>query len=238
MSELHWSLIVASVGLIVVNPATAATGRTQNQSSVTPTAFDFKGVRLGLSIEEFRNLPHPDGKAGRVVCTGDTVIENGRPALLGDLAVNRFEASLGIKKCAWWGSVYPPLPESEVSLSLPSEGYVVGVYSFDFIKDPKDGGMKFYKFFGTSHSNANSDVIAALTGKFGTPRKSVETMQNGFGASFQSANNTWANAKSVLTVKERWMTLNKLAIMLTDNRLLKIANDAEAAEKAKTKNAI
>lgn len=116
-------------------------------------------------------------------------------------------------------------------LKLPAANYIVNDYTFDFIPDPRDGKMRFYRFFGTSNSNANDDVVAALTAKFGPPKSNDENMQNGFGAQFKSTESMWANSLSILTVKERWNEISKMAIMLTDNRLLKIVADDDKARK-------
>lgn len=207
-------------------------------SKAAPRLYDFKGVSLEISLDEFRNLPHPDGEVARVVCTGDSVTEDGKPALLSELFVKAEDASLGIKKCVWWGKRYKSLPEQPISLNLPIDGYVIGEYSFDFMPDPKDGKMRFFRFFGTSNTNANGAVVSALTTKFGPPKLQVEMVQNGFGAKFPSSTNIWANTLSILTVKEKWLEINKMAIMLTDNRLLQIVSDADAARKAKIKNPI
>lgn len=221
----------------IAAPSKPAT-KTSKPGQLAPRLYDFKGVPLEISLEEFRRLPHPDGKTARVVCTGDNVLEDGRPSLLSGLAVSSSEAALGIKKCAWWGKAYSTLPEEAISLKLPAEGYGIGVYTFDFIPDPRDGKMRFYRFFGTSHSNANGEVVAALTEKFGPPKSKIENSQNGFGARFESTESMWANPLSILTVKERWNTITKMAIMLTDNRLLKIVIDDDKARKAQVKNAI
>lgn len=216
---------------------------------LAPRLYDFKGVPLEISLDEFRGRPHPDGETARVVCTGDKLIENGQPALLSDLAISKAEAAIGIKKCAWWGNPYAELDklfgrkapwrsDGTMALKLPVEGYIIGVYTFDFIPDPRDGKMRFYRFFGTSNSKANGDVVEALSAKFGTPRTEVESMQNGLGARFDSATTQWANSLAILTVKERWTEVNKMAIMVTSNRLLKIVADADQKRKAETKNAI
>ena len=229
--------------LVLLIGATMANGATSNlKPKAAPPAparlHDFKGVALETPLEDFRKLTHPDGKIGRVVCTGDTVIENGRSKLFSSLAISRDEAALGVTKCTWWGKVYSSLPEDTVSLNTPSEGYIFGEYSFDFITDPRDNKLKFYKFFGTTHSNAFPAIFGALSAKFGASKTTTEAVQNGFGARFDSKVSSWANALSIITVKERWLSVNKLAVMVTDNRLLKIVTDHEANRKKEIKNEI
>ena len=229
--------------VVLLMSAALANGATSNlKPKAAPLAparlYDFKGVALETPLEDFRKLTHPDGKIGRVVCTGDTVIENGRSTLFSSLAISRDEAALGVTKCTWWGKVYSSLPEDTVSLKTPSDGYIFGEYSFEFIIDPRDNKSKFYKFFGTSHSNAYTAIFSALSAKFGASKTTNEAVQNGFGAHFDSKVSTWTNTLSIITVKERWLSVNKLAVMVTDNRLLKIVTDHEVNRKKEIKNEI
>lgn len=207
-------------------------------NALPPRLYDLKGIALETTLDEFRKLAHPDGKVGRVVCTGDNITEDGRPASLSELSVSQSEAALGVVKCAWWGKTYKTMPEQSVSLSTPTEGYIFGEYTFDFIADPRDGQKKFFRFFGMSNSNAHADIIAALTTKFGPTKSTTEAVQNGFGAQAPNTVSQWANPLSILTVKERWLSMNKMALMLTDNRLLKVVNDADEVRRLKAKNQI
>ena len=105
----------ASLALIVLATAGGASAATRAHKSsgklapvqtasaptkpieVPPRLFDFKGVPLEISLDEFRKLAHPDGRNGaKIICTGD-MAEDG--ALL-DYLTN-LEKSLGVKKCDW-----------------------------------------------------------------------------------------------------------------------------------------
>ena len=234
--------VIGAVSLTLASSANSQktqAGKSAKNNAVLPYSrlYDFKGVPLETTLAAFRKLPHPDGKNAKVVCTGDKD-DSGGMLSLGDLATTSLENKLGVVKCAWWGKVYETLPEGIVGLSVPVEGYGVNVYSFDFIKDSKDGDLKLFKIFGQTHSDAYDGIVNALSKKFGPPETLHDTTQNGFGANFPNATNIWENPLSLVTVKQRWVEVNRMAIMITDNRLLAQFVETEENTANEVKNPI
>lgn len=211
--------------------AATAKAKVASKPALAPRLYDMKGVALGTTLEAFREMPHPDGDEAKVVCTGDKVLRYGKPETVSELYVEPAQLELGITKCLWWGKSQFTSEGKSIPLKVPAEGYIIGEYSFDFIRDQKDGQLRFYRFFGKSNTNAYPDTVAAMAAKFGLPKTEPENVQNGLGATFASTTSTWANPLSILTVKERWSKVTLMAIMMTDNRLLAIEAAAREARK-------
>lgn len=202
--------------------------------------YDFKGIPLEISLEEFKAKPHPDGTPSQVVCTGDKVPnyagkleETYQTAVYGEV-----EKALGVKRCIYMATSTYTKSLTESSLGLAASGYGMMSYGFYFIPDPKDGVMRLYKFSGTSNRNAAGDVITAMTGKFGQPNIVTDKVQNKMGASFDHVVATWSNPASVIMVEDRYTKIDDMGIVMLNNRLSKIVSDADAAKKAATPNAI
>jgi hypothetical protein len=189
--------------------------------------YDFKGIPLEIPIEEFRNRPHPDGRAASVVCTGDA----GAPYNVHNY--DEVEVSLGVKKCIWYGEYLPGNTMKEaVPLNLAGTEYASYEYEFDFVPDPKDGVAKLYKFQGSSSSNATADVVTAMSAKFGNPVITTAKVQNVFGASFDQTTANWTNPAATILVQDRWTKIDDMLILMTDKRLSDIVNTAKALKKA------
>lgn len=207
--------------------------------------FDFKGVPLGISLEDFRARPHPDGTPNTTVaCTGEKVRIIGRSAFTASETdvYNTDEKSAGVVKCVWVNSVDDPTRYSSkgsvVSLALASSGYGARYYSFSFVPDPSDGSLRLYKIMAESNRNAFSSVVDALTSKYGKPTISTDEVQNKMGASFTQTTALWSNANQSLLAQDRFAKIDDMVIIVTDERLGKPVKDAEAARKAAQPNPI
>jgi hypothetical protein len=238
------TLAFGAMFLLSVAPAAGyAQGKatlTKPTPAAAPKLYDFKGVPLGMTLEEFRTLPHPDGKPSKVVCTGEKVevMRNYSREPIDVMIFDETEKALGVKKCIWVtiGSQYGN--GSAAMLSLASSGYGSGNYDFSFIQDPVDGVMRMYKFKGTSNVAAYPETVEALSGKWGAPKLVKDTVQNRIGNSFDKETAIWTNPLASILVESRFSKIDDMIIIMSDARLSKIVSDAEAAEKAAKPNAI
>lgn len=238
--------VIACVALLsLVAPAGAAVPAKKPAAAPKPAPiparlYDFKGIPLEISIDEFKSKPHPDGTAATVVCTGDKVPNySGKLEETYETSIyDSTEKSLGVKKCVYMGASSYSKSYSKVSLGLAASGYGVYDYGFYFIADPKDGVLRLFKFTGIATRNAVGDVVSGMTGKFGAPKIVNDKIQNKMGASFDHSTATWSNPASVMIVEDRFTKIDDMGIMMIDSRLNKIVTDADAAKKAATPNAI
>lgn len=216
----------------------------------TPEPFDFKGVKLGISIDEFRKLPHPDAddkdahyaaKGSAAICTGEKVSISANYTIEPTevMLYDRAEQAAGVVKCVWVNKSNDRMAKGKTAaLSLADSGYAVYDYSFSFIPDPKDGVLRFYRFVGETNRNAFSAVISALSRKFGRPIMTQDEVQNGFGNKFARTQASWKNDNSGILVVDRFQKLNDMVIMVSDKRLSEVYNKAALAQEPSKKNPI
>ncbi|THD35691.1 MAG: hypothetical protein E7773_10110 [Sphingomonas sp.] len=247
-------ITIASVFAIMATPAIAQTRRAPARPapkaapaapkpapapSAPPRLYDFKGVALETSLEDFRRMPHPDGTSAKTVCTGEKVGNDRYDQEPVDVMIfDSIEKSLGVVKCVWVTTNSQYMNGLTAGLKLAATNYASNEYSFSFIKDPKDGVMRLYEFEGRSNVAVFEDVVEALTGKWGKPVTVAGTVQNKMGASFDQSTSVWSNPLSSITAQSRFSKIDDMAIIMTDTRLLKVVSDARAAKKAATPNAI
>lgn len=216
----------------------------------TSAPYDFKGVQLGISIDDFRKMPHPDAdnndahyvaKDSSVMCTGEKV------ALTPDYSAEPTEVMIydsaekaaGVVKCVWVNQTEDRMARGKTAgLSLADSGYAIYDYSFRFIPDPKDGVLRLYRFIGETNRNAFGSVQAALTNKFGKPAVSQDEVQNGIGNIFTRTILLWKNDVSEILVSDRFSELNKMTIVVSDKRLVEAYKRAISAAKPISKNPI
>ena len=207
------------------------------------TNFDFKGVPLGISIDEFRAWQHPDNRENtRVACTGEKVQKSyGAFEPSGVAVYDASELAAGVVKCIWIatrsdGAMY--YVGDRVALSLAGSGYAAYDYSFSFVPDPIDGKLRLYKFLGTSNINAAPAVIEALTSKYGKPEISSGEVQNKIGNSFAQTRALWSNTNGSILVEDRYLKIDDMVIIVSDKRLSKVIEETDAARKASIPNGI
>lgn len=219
--------------------------------SSTSKQFDFKGVALGTSLDDFRKMHHPDvgnpdykSKSSTVICTGDKVPTHKNSSLRAEdasspllvpfdpamLRVDETEKKLGVKKCVWVNN--SALDE----LLLPSSNlgvislYGTITYSFSFIPTPKDHTLRFYKFNGSYSTVAYGIALEALTKKFGEPTAATTPTP---GSKDEAI---WSNKTQ--TIKIELLFNEIMQITLIDNDLMNIYEKAEFARKAAREAAI
>jgi hypothetical protein len=210
--------------IIVISGAALAAEKAAIKSTARP--FDFKGVPLEISLDDFRKLPHPDGGSEHVVCTGDP---DARSSSID--SYDATEIKLGVVKCAWANK--EKWMVGDAGLSLANTKYAANFYSFSFIADPKDGVKKLFRFEGTSNAAAAQDVIAAITTKFGKPKIVKGSVQNRIGNRFEKTSAIWVNSKSSLSVEDRFTKVDDMEIVMIDNRLSDIVIAAKNASGSK-----
>lgn len=242
------ALIIGSTPMQAA-PVRKAAAKVAPKAAPSPKAvpsvlYDFKGVPLEISLDEFRTRAHPDGNANaRAICTGEKIkrfssmTEPFQVSIYDDV-----EKSLGVVKCVWVASSENKAAYTYagdvVSLTLAGSGYGSNDYSFSFIRDPKDGVMRLYEIEAVSNRNAFDDVVQGLTGKWGAPKLVNDTVQNKMGATFPQVTAIWSNPAATITTVDRWSKVDEMIILVVDTRLNELVSAAKAAKKASIPNSI
>lgn len=222
--------------------ASAVSDEHANTARSAPPAprgtFDFKGVPLGISYDEFRRLPHPDGFPAQIVCTGERVTVGRLPMTPLDVSIfNDLHVALGVRKCVWINTA-GDWAGRMAGLGLAGSSYATNEYSFSFVPDPSDGVLRLFQFEGITNRLAEAPVLQALTAKFGNPNLSRGTVQNGIGNNFDQTTAIWSDATGSLIVQSPAREVNKMTIVMTDARLSDFIAGEDTARRAAIPNGI
>jgi hypothetical protein len=162
-----------------------------------------RGVELGISLEQFRQLPIVSDGAEtnlRSSCTSDAGV---RSYAFDD--VNSTDVADGIVSCQWFGK--RNYVDSSLFIDLGA-GKVLPV--FDFIDV---GGIKrLFRIHSFANSEYYSAVLDALTRGYGTPKASTAPFQTVGGASFTSTTSVWSNGVSSITLTEPCRRLQRYCL--------------------------
>ncbi|HVU19198.1 MAG TPA: hypothetical protein VHE09_00580, partial [Rhizomicrobium sp.] len=74
MHEFRVWVLAALVLLGTTETEAAAKKIAPAKKPPAPVEYDFRGARLGMSLQDFRNLPFPDldKRSARAICTSDS----------------------------------------------------------------------------------------------------------------------------------------------------------------------
>lgn len=182
--------------------------------------FEFRGARLGMSIDELRTIQFPDIDGSRfhpgiessirLVCESDTPrIEPPGVSPVYLEARRRFDA-LGSNLCSW---VVPDAVGKKAYLQVGQGGSERVTY--DLYRAP-DGVQRLWKIeIGIPESLAPS-LLESLTEKFGAPANMEKTaVQNRMGAKFDSFYSKWSNAASTIELTQRTGRLDEGKLVYT-----------------------
>lgn len=191
--------------------------------------YDFKGIPLGISLQEFRQGGNPDGKQNSVlVCSREK--KNGRPNPI--VSIDPVWESAGIQRCAF----------IERDIGLIS-GLTLGKrsgsfdHAFDFVRDPVDGNARLFNILITAHVEAYEDIKESLEQKLG-PMSSISTgtVTNGFGATMPQVTCSWTKSDSSVAVQSPAAQANRLMVVYVHTRLFGAAQKEISSAKRSMPN--
>ncbi len=133
--------------------------------------YSFRGIPLGITLDEFRRLPHPDQIAGaQVFCTGEV----DRVTNVG-LEVHGADATLGVKRCSYYTVTKLQYLKPSYLLHNIQLGAIVAPADFVFYPDPERGGTyRLMLIVMEGGSNRFDAMVSAYTERFGKPASLAE----------------------------------------------------------------
>ena len=192
-------------------------------SSVAAEPYDLRGIRLGLTLSEFRQAKFPDSDQypnAKVECSTDS----GANAVLGVFGP---DSKIGVIKCDWYD--HNGLP---ISLNLANA--YVNTRAFYFASATAGTEARLYKIVFEHDPNYFSVFAAAYTQKFGPPKaKSNRPVQNRLGATFENWVYEWRNAESSIVIEQRSASADVMNITYTHTELSKAINQRRRAVEGK-----
>lgn len=197
-----------------------------------PQAYALRGFKLGMTLDEFRAMPHPDAQKlenPRVICTGEIGEMGARGAW--ELKVSKVEQAAGVVRCNHFATDRKlSRPETaEVNLNVAG----VGVYqTFDFAPSPVDGVTRLYRIAIRSNMDYWDQFLAAYVEKFGKPTEVRSgTVQNKLGNAFDKATAVWLQKESSITLEARTTKIDLMGITyLLHDVAAQVSRQAEGIE--------
>jgi len=181
--------------------------------------YDLRGIRLGMSLTQFRAMPHPDGKKTKAICQGDPeagrmfLYPSGPGADVGAIECNIYE----FKSPSYSPNLSPSWHEAGLNVAT------IGVYmEYEFIPDPeKNGEYALYLMIVRSNVGNWETFWSAYNTKYGPPDSlSDASTQNRMGAIFNNVEAVWDNSESTITLVKRYLRVDNTYIFYGDSRLL------------------
>jgi hypothetical protein len=183
------------------------------------TPYDLRGIRLGMTLSEFRVYPFPDTEKraqNQVICTPDRDVRKGM--LLGgsDLDPPPTFAKIGVIICRYYTRMSSGLIMS--GFDFAGTGFKVVTFLFS----PEESGNQ-PRLFNITVRMPNAlfeSVVAAFTAKYGEATGSTaSTVQNRMGASFPQAKLDWSNKVSSISIERVAGDISTMAVNYFHNPL-------------------
>jgi hypothetical protein len=181
--------------------------------------YSVRDVPLGISLADFRALPHPDGEArpgARVLCSSDSGASRFESL--------RVEATLlraGATKCTY---VMPPAKPTEGDdrpVAAPIELFgqeVAPIFLFHTANETMPPRLAQITFAMSNRTSAAT--IALFNRAYGYPSSlDVSTVDMSFGVRLPNVTYVWANDTGSIKVDTISFVLNQMSVVFVDNRL-------------------
>lgn len=213
---------VALFSLFALVPAFA------HGQTIPSSPFDFKGVALGITLDEMRHAPIRDEHAAsaRVVCTGDAEVG---PISYLNVHLDPNEVSAGVLRCAYYdqSTGSPDLGSRLTRLGMGDGDYISTRYYFDFFPDPNTGEHQLYRMHFVTNIGARTDVFRALQDRFGPPTETRDVpLRNGLGVQFDGVRTIWRNRTGTLMMVTPSGQIDRMSITYELTNLSRRASEA------------
>lgn len=194
--------------------------------------FDLRGFKLGMTLEEFRQVRHPDSsvmggrpdvRQDQPICSDDESYRRStfkRDWELLELSSSQFRA--GIRTCNHFLLQFGS--EDKVLLYRQWHLIVANVEteaSYSFLSSPEDS--KTFRLMQITISTDNSNwtpLLRAFREKWGSPTTVEQgTVQNKLATAFPSERATWLNWESSIQLDQRESRVDRMQVLYTHTAL-------------------
>jgi hypothetical protein len=201
---LNRVLLIACIAVMFTSSVVAAPG------------IDFKGIPLGITLEDFRILQHPDGiENTQVICSNDEDMNSYQAfSFRGGEALS----AAGVVRCVFGGGNTPDTTAlGVIPLSIGDSEFTASIYEFRFASNIESGDRYLYEIALQTRSAARRYVIDALTGRLG----STSTYIIGNKTILQKTTvhrefYEWTDGQFSLSIDIPWSKVNDIMIIYRD----------------------
>lgn len=208
------------------------------------SAYDFKGIKLGITLSEFKQLAIPQSSKPfnttdkvepvKVVCSD----EEKNPLKITSISslVTAGEYKYGAIACEYgYDTISYPNTANPLTIYKQAD-ILVGDYStytntFRFIKLTEDAEPILYKIQLTFSENGFKSVASGIKEKFGNAKSSNVVVQNKVGGVFNSTVLQWNNPISTIALERFYTSVNTSGLVYFLNKENAMVKKAEADSK-------
>lgn len=193
------------------------------QALAQSDAYDLRGVKLGMSLADFRKVEYPDTnrfKNAKSVCTGDSEATRARGGY--KLQQYSYEKKLEIIKCSWFS---PDAVGTNYSSIVYEIGGIPSGVLYKFVPLAPDKEPQLFEIEATIDNDHFDFLIKAYVEKYGRPATNkTETIQNKAGAFFENRTLSWKNMQSEIEIEQRYEKVTLMRVLYTHNQLTSFVN--------------
>lgn len=186
--------------------------------------YDFRGLRLGMSLDEFKSQDHRlvTGSRSqnqlRAVCSGESD-PNGIYLNETDFTLKR----LGGVSCSYMDFSEHPYDSGILrwkGARIVFPGGLSEIYKLKFAKNRSDEQLRLFDMFFLFDSDSFDDVVIGLTRKFGKHQNlNKELVQNLNGATFENEKYRWENDKGYVMIMRYSNKITKSLLVIADKEI-------------------
>lgn len=185
--------------------------------ALSASAIDFKGIPLGMSLEDFRAIQHPDGVQNtKVMCSNDEDLNSYQAyPFKGGEALS----AAGVVRCVFGGGRDPDTTSlGIIPLSVGESEFTARTYEFRFASAIKDGDPHLYEIELQTGSGARRYLIDALLGRWGTT--SSHTIGNSTTVKKTTVHREyyqWSDGQFSVSVDIPWSKADEMIVIYRDS---------------------
>lgn len=225
----YFRYILAPIGLVLAITAAFIALPAQAQTKLKKaeeTAYSRRDYRLGITLSEFKAIPHPDQKDwpnAYPVCSDDERAKDSRfdranpPGRL---------VRAGVVGCHFFYDSKSFGP-SEAGLKIND---LSALTTFLFIKADGEAEPRLFWIVTEGPAGQYDEVMDAFTAAYGKPAsKANNTVQNRMGAAFQNTTTRWENGVSYIEALRYADNIQRFQINYGFKPLMKVFNQRLAS---------
>jgi hypothetical protein len=191
---------------------------------------------LGITLEEFRRLPLPDGGDAKVICYNDPET---RGAAFLELFVGGVEGEAGVFGCGFYvlksrlGPLKGPPKWYDAGLKVAT----VKVSAVYFFVPDRVAARRLIRIEVRSKTESWDTFWEGFTGRYGEPKAvSRDPIQNKLGAVFDNTVAVWDNGESTIALAKRHIEIERLLIRLDHTGLQNLLRERIEQKRGRPKD--
>lgn len=202
----------ATILALISSPGASAPPK---KAAAPPVYYDFKGAKLGMTIDEWKAVPFPgDLQDNKIFSLKGESIPVVQPVCQGDTGSDKLllfrssaETAAGVVLCKYGYPRSIGTYQTWSSAFLNVAGFGAQDVDFKFLEG------RLYEINITLHSNALPHVLDGLVAKFGQPTSVInDTTQNRMGATFPHTVKSWINPVASIRLESPYSKIDDLNV--------------------------